>query len=182
MKDLGKRIKELRNQRGMILTELGERTNLSASYLSQIERDKATPSLATLSSIAEALDVELRYFFETDAEPVYIVRSDARQRQQAPDVRMPCTRLTADGSGWKIEVHRLTLQPDTPGPQCGPGQGEVLTFVLEGELAVTLGDEEYVLAEGDSIHYDANQPYRLHNKADTPCIALWCNSPPRQHE
>lgn len=179
MKDLGKRIKELRNQRDMILTELGERTNLSASYLSQIERNKATPSLTTLLSIAEALDVELRYFFESDAEAVHVVRSDESPEPQAIRSQTSCTRLTAEGSGWKIDAHRLILQPGGSELEYLPKQGEVLVFVLEGTLAIAVGEERYVLAEEDSVHFDAGQPCFLAAQGHVPAVALVCDSPPR---
>ncbi len=179
MQDLGKRIKELRNQRGMILTELGERTNLSASYLSQIERNKATPSLTTLLNIAEALDVELRYFFESDAEAIHIVRSDESPEPRATRSQPSCTRLTTEDSGWKIDAHRLVLQPHSSELKYPPKQGEVLIFVLEGTLATTVGEERYVLDEGDSVHFDAGQPCFLAAKGQAPAVALVCDSPPR---
>ena len=63
---IGERIKALRSDQGLTLARLGEKTGLSTSYLSQIERDKTTPSLVTLTAIARPLNVGVRYFFETE--------------------------------------------------------------------------------------------------------------------
>jgi transcriptional regulator with XRE-family HTH domain len=62
-KSIGERIKALRTERRLTLAGLGEKVTLSVSYLSQIERDKTTPSLSTLMDIAKVLNVGLRYFF-----------------------------------------------------------------------------------------------------------------------
>jgi quercetin dioxygenase-like cupin family protein len=53
-----------------------------------------------------------------------------------------------------------------------PFSGEELGFVLSGELTVKVGDEQYTLAAGDSIHYDASQPYHWINAGDEPCVVI----------
>jgi transcriptional regulator with XRE-family HTH domain len=71
---IGERIKQIRIERKMTLANLSEKTNISVSYLSQIERDKTTPSLASLAEIASALETNLRYFFEEKGEHVFVTR------------------------------------------------------------------------------------------------------------
>jgi mannose-6-phosphate isomerase-like protein (cupin superfamily) len=51
--------------------------------------------------------------------------------------------------------------------------------VLEGRLLITLEEEQIELSAGDSIHYDANQSYRLRVPGESPCVLIWGNSPPR---
>ncbi len=175
MQNIGERIKALRSEEGMTLAELGQRTNLSVSYLSQIERDKTTPSLSTLTNVAKALNVGLRYFFETEAEAAHVVRADERPGF-APDSSIERQRLVPEVGNSRIEVQRVTLQPDSspePLEQC---PGEELTFVLSGQLTMTIGDEQFILAAGDSIHYDALQPHSWQNDAAERCVVIWAHA------
>ncbi|MFN8455902.1 MAG: helix-turn-helix transcriptional regulator [Anaerolineae bacterium] len=68
---IGERLKFLRQKRQFTLAQLAEKSDLSASHLSQIERGKTSPSLMTLNSIAQALEVNLRYLFESEQDQVY---------------------------------------------------------------------------------------------------------------
>jgi transcriptional regulator with XRE-family HTH domain len=173
VKSIGERIKALRTEQAMTLAELGVKVNLSTSYLSQIERDKTTPSLSTLMDIAKVLNVGLRYFFETEAEAAYVVRADKSQDGLALNSSSAGLRLTPEVGGSKIEAYRVILQPHTSSEQLGSFPGEEFGFVLVGELTIKVGDEQFVLAAGDSIHYDALQPYCWINEGDEPCVVIW---------
>ena len=70
------------------------------------------------------------------------------------------------------------MQPDAPSLEFEPHSGEVLGYVLAGRLTITLEEEHIELSAGDSIHYDANQPYRLQGQGESPCVVIWCSSPP----
>jgi transcriptional regulator with XRE-family HTH domain len=176
---VGERIKALRTAQGMTLAELSEKANISISYLSQIERDKTTPSLTSLTGIARALDVGLRYFFETDeAEAAYVVVAGEQDRlEPQPSTGRVCLSYQV-GNG-KIEVYRVALRPHTPAEGLDSHLGEEFGFVLAGELTVSLGDERFVLTAGDSIHYDAVLPHTWSNEGDEPCVVIWARSPSR---
>jgi transcriptional regulator with XRE-family HTH domain len=170
---ISERIKELRTEQGMTLAELGEKAKLSTSYLSQIERDKTSPSLSTLMSIARALNVEPRYFFETETEPAYIKRVDRGKDghvSSSPIVRL---LLTPKVGSNKLETYRVILQPHTVPEQLDLFSGEEFGFVLTGELTIRVGEEQIVLAAGDSIHLDAYQSRYWSNAGDTPCVVIW---------
>jgi transcriptional regulator with XRE-family HTH domain len=173
VKSIGERIKALRTEQRMTLAGLGEKVALSVSYLSQIERDKTTPSLSTLMDIAKVLDVGLRYFFETEAEAAYVVRADQGEADHVPDFSTACLRLTPQVGSSKIEAYRVVLEPHTSPQQLAPFAGEEFSFVLAGKLTIGVGDEQFVLDVGDSIHYDALQSHCWHNAGSEPCIIIW---------
>jgi len=175
--NVGERIKALRIEQGMTLSDLSEKANISISYLSQIERDKTTPSLTTLTSIARALDVGLRYFFESDAEVVHVVRANAGSGGIEPGDWVAQARMTFEEANGKIEVYRVVLRPGSPSQHLTPHAGEEFGFVLAGELTITLGGEVFVLAAGDSIHYDAVQPHAWSNPGTESCVIIWARSP-----
>jgi len=170
---IGERIKALRTKQGMTLAELGEKVKLSTSHLSQIERDKTAPSLSTLMDVARALNVEPRYFFETEAEVAYILRASRGPDGFASDSPVAHLRLTPGVGNSKLEAFRVILQPHASFEQLDLFSGEEFGFVLMGELTIGLGDEQFVLAAGDSIHYDAFQPHCWSNNGNEPCIVIW---------
>ena len=173
VKSIGERIKSLRTEQGMTLAGLGGKVNLSVSYLSQIERDKTTPSLSTLMDIAKALNVGLRYFFETEVEAAYVVRADKGQDSLAPDSPIARLHLTPEVGSSKLETYRVILQPHTSSAQHAPFAGEEFGFVLAGKLTISVGDEQFVLDAGDSIHYDALQPNCWSNEGNESCVVIW---------
>jgi transcriptional regulator with XRE-family HTH domain len=177
VQSLSKRLRELRNERGLTLVQLGQRVDLSASYLSQIERGETTPSLSRLTAIAKALDVEVRYFFEEDvSSPCVVKLNQGRRLEGVADVIVEL--LSADPSGKKIQPYRLVCQPGASRDQPPTHPGEEFGFVLKGQLTVTVGEETFVLKAGDSIHYETLQPHSWRNEGEEKCIAVWAVSPP----
>ncbi|GAB4535946.1 MAG: cupin domain-containing protein [Anaerolineae bacterium] len=180
---VGERIKALRTEQGMTLAELSEKANISASYLSQIERDKTIPSLNTLTGIARVFNVGLRYFFETETHAAHIVRARAEEGDGFDSgASLEQVRLSVDMANSKIEVYRVVLEPHTAPQQLAPHAGEEFGFVLAGELTVTLEDAQFILTAGDSIHYDALQPHTWENCGVEPCVVIWARSPARSED
>jgi len=177
VQSLGKRLRALRNERGLTLVQLGQKVDLSASYLSQIERGETTPSLSRLTTIAKALDVEVRYFFEEDVTAPCVVRLDQGKRLSST-ADVIAEFLSADPSDKEIQPYRLVCQPGASRDQPATHPGEEFGFVLKGQLTVTVGEETFVLKAGDSIHYETLQPHSWRNEGDEECIAVWAVSPP----
>jgi quercetin dioxygenase-like cupin family protein len=150
---------------------------LSASYLSQIERGVTMPSLTRLTTIANALDVEVGYFFEDDVSAPCVVRSNQGKRlKNTADAMVEL--LSADLSDKKIQPYRMVCQPGASSGQPATHPGEESGLVLKGRLAVTIGEETFVLEAGDSIHYQALQPHSWRNEGSAECVVLWVVSPP----
>jgi transcriptional regulator with XRE-family HTH domain len=176
---VGKRIRSLRTEHGLTLAELSEKANLSISYLSQIERDKTTPSLSTLTNIARAFNVGLRHFFETSTEAIHIVRSQEQPDGHESYASIRRLRRTFEAVDSKIEVYQVVIQPHTLPEELALHTGEEFSFVLAGQLTITLADEQFTLAAGDTIHYDAFQRHTWSNPGEEPCVMIWARSPLR---
>jgi transcriptional regulator with XRE-family HTH domain len=171
---LGERIKTLRTEQGMTLAELGDKANLSISYLSQIERDKTSPSLPTLETIAKSLNTGLRYLFDYNSdETAFVVRankSTAATTPSAPIERYPLMPLSGNP---EIEVYRITIHSNSLIEEIDQFAGEEIIFVLEGELTILIGDEQFILKAGDSIHYDALLMHSWKNSSNQSCVMIW---------
>jgi transcriptional regulator with XRE-family HTH domain len=172
-RSIGVRLKSLRTEQRMTLAELGEKVNLSTSYLSQIERDRTIPSLNTLMNIARVLNVEPRYFFDSGEDDVLVLRADLAPQSEAIHPTMLHIPLSPKAAHNSLQVYRVEIQPHSPPQKFAPYSGEQLCFVLSGELIVVVGDETYLLKAGDSIHYDSLLLHSWANDGDQPCIIIW---------
>lgn len=177
MRNLGKRLKALRDEHGLTLVQLGQQVSLSASYLSQIERGVATPSLPKLAVIARALGVGVADFLEEDVPSPCVVRTNQGRRLVGSD-DATVELLSADPSGKTIQPYRVVCQPGTSRNRPSTYAGEECCFVLKGQLTVVVGEETFSLEAGDSIHYQRLQPHGWRNEGDKECIAIWAVSPP----
>lgn len=177
MENLGKRLRALRKERGLTLAQLGQQAGLSVSYLSQVERGRAMPSLAKVSALARALAVEVRDLFEEESTHSCIVRSAEGARVlSAPGLFVDL--LSGDLVGKGILPYQVTCQPGTLYEWPSDHAGEECGLVLRGQLTVTIGEEKIVLRAGDSIHYQRDLPHSWRNEGDEECVVIWATSPP----
>lgn len=187
---LGARLRLARERTGMSLRELARRVGVSASLVSQIERDRVKPSVGTLYSVASKLGLLLDELFR-DAEPGS--GTDARDRGRGPrrtpdPVQRRSGRKSirlASGVRWE----RLTSAPDKDaeflcvvydvgGASCDEDAlmrhgGKEYAYMISGRLGVRIGFEEFELGPGDSISFDAQSPHRLWTIGRKPAVAIW---------
>jgi transcriptional regulator with XRE-family HTH domain len=173
---LGRRIREVRNDRLLTIQVLAERTGLSPSMLSLVERGKASPSIGTLVAISSALGVHMVDLL-TEAKPpatepvvrrgdqsVYVTANGVERRVLRADPRRG------------IEMVIVTFDPGTAStraPTHHPGYEYGL--VLDGKLNVDVANKTNELRSGDCIAYDSTIPHRLYNAGRRAARALWIN-------
>jgi transcriptional regulator with XRE-family HTH domain len=174
---VGRRLKALRSEQGITLAQLGGMVGLSASYLSQIERNKAQPSLATLSSVAETLGVELRSFFDHPTPVWKVVRKGRAEMFTDRNCEVAFELLSSQDVRGKFQPYRVTCRPGMEIDTCAH-PGEELVFILQGQLEVSVGEEAFTLKEGDSIHYQGSQAHGWRNDLPEECVLIWALSPP----
>ena len=151
---IGERIHSRRKELNLSLRALAKEVDLTASFLSQLERGQADPSIRSLRKIANALGVPLIIFLADDTHADPVVRRDARKRLQLPGSQVVCELLTPSIQR-KMEVFVVTVDPargNIAKPLSQPTEECIL--VLEGRLCVQLADQEYELEAGDSIYFD----------------------------
>jgi transcriptional regulator with XRE-family HTH domain len=170
---IGERVKSLRINRQMTLAVLGEKVNLSTSYLSQIERDRTNPSLTTLMHIARSLNVEPRYFFESSDDTTLVLRAGQVIQPENLNPAMVRYPLSPEDPGNTLQIYRVVIQPHSLLQEFEAFSGEQMCFVLSGELNIVIGGETHVIKAGDSIHYDALLLHSWRNQSDQPCELIW---------
>lgn len=180
---IGPKIRQVRQNHDLTLAVLAERTGLTASYLSQIERDLIDPSIASLRKIALALDVPI-YTFLADEKPEHVlIRADQRKKLELPHSSIVyefITPMAADTStAPKMEMVYFQLEPqgwNSDEPIVHPA--DECIFIIAGTLEVTLGPEQYVLHSGDSLYIRENIPHRFYNPGPDRVIGISNICPP----
>jgi transcriptional regulator with XRE-family HTH domain len=168
---LGRRLHDLRADRGLALSALARAAGVSVSMLSAIERGEKTPTVVVLSRIADGLGMSLsRLLADLETDRV-ILRRAAEQQHVAEPGGWRRTVLTPVVPGVNFEWIRTTLPPHCDAgtfPAYAPGSHEFVA-VETGTLHLGVGEAEYVLAAGDSLYFPADAPHSYANRGDEPC-------------
>jgi transcriptional regulator with XRE-family HTH domain len=169
---LGDRVQTLRVDRGLTLRELADRSDVSMSMLSSVERGEKAPTVVVLDRIASGLDVPLASLVaEPDVERVIVRRAADQDRIDEPG-GWQRTILSPVVPGVNFEWIRSTLPPGCDAgtfPAYAAGSHEFVA-VQSGTLALTIGDRELTLSAGDSVYFAADTPHGYANRGQTRCI------------
>ena len=153
---VGVQIKKWRAERGLTLANVAERSGLNVGYLSQIENDKASPSLNCLTSIAGALDVPAAWFLIEDVPEPRVVRAAER-----PVTVTGLGRVEHVDGRFSRDVSILEVTAETDGGRVGAHShaGEEHHLILRGQFRMTQGDHIVEAGPGDYIRWDGTIPH-----------------------
>ncbi len=174
---IGERIHARRTELGLSLRDLAKKVDLTASFLSQIERDLADPSIKSLRKIADALGVPMLNFLVEAEEPNPVVRRDQRKKLMVPGSQSTIELLTPDLNR-KIEMFLTRVPPgkrNIAQPLTQPTEECIL--VLEGALLVKLNGNEYLLEAGDSIYFEGSNLTSMVVSGDEPAVFVSAMTP-----
>jgi transcriptional regulator with XRE-family HTH domain len=177
--EVGERLRVIRTTRRLTLREVAERAGLSESFLSQVERGRASASIASLRRIADALGITIADLFQPagPAEPRVLRRDD---RPALAFGILGRKLLLTPKPLHELEVFVGELDPggSTGAEQYAHGDSEELFVVLRGTVRLELGDDLHELEPGDSIDYRSSTPHRISNAGDELAEVMWIISPP----
>ena len=177
--DLGARIRRLRRSSDLTLRELAHRARVTESFLSQVERGVASPSVASLQRIARGLGLSIAQLFSTDGNAGRVVRREQRRRIAYPGLGAVDEFLTP-AMATRLQIILSTVEPGggTGDEAYAHDSDEEVLVVLEGELDLWVADEHYKLGEGDAVTYSSRLPHRNVNPGLRPARLLFCITPP----
>ncbi len=174
--EIGKKIKRRRILMNLTQKELAERAELTKGYISQLENDLTSPSIATLMDILSALGTDLKSFF-SDAEDRKIVFTEAEYIEKlCPEFTL--NWLVPNAQKNNMEPVLLELNPGCQTESDLPHPGEEFGYVLSGEIEVILGTEHHVCKKGESFYFTADRMHYLKNGKQRPAKLVWISSPP----
>ena len=174
---LGKRIRGLRFRRGLTVQQLAEASGLSKGFISQVENDRTSPSLATLRDLARALETSIAFLVVEDDQKPHVVRERERPRFHFGAGGSSVEILSAQPKR-NIELLMADLPPGaSTGGDRPYEQGEVCVMCVTGQIRFVTGDHAVTLEVGDSCHYDGRAPHTLENCGPTAARVLIAATP-----
>ena len=175
---IGEKIRSLRTTRGMTLEDLADRTDLTKGFLSQLERDLTSPSIATLMDILEALGTDLPTFFSKEPNEKVVFGSedifDKTDEASGSLVRW----LIPNAQKNQMEPILMTLEPGGFSYADKAHEGEEFGYCLSGRLTLIYGEKRYAVHKGESFYIDCSKPHQLINLGKVPATFLWIATPP----
>ncbi|NLI54127.1 MAG: cupin domain-containing protein [Clostridiales bacterium] len=175
--EIGGKIKQLRLQRGLTQEELAARTELTKGFISQLERELTSPSIATLMDILEALGTDVAAFFRESQEESVTYSADDMFVKEEPDgytIRWLVTSAQKNA----LEPILVTLPAGVSGAEDDPHEGEEFGYVLSGSVTLTLGSKKYRVKKGGSFYFRPTRVHYLTNGGKTEAHVLWVSTPP----
>jgi transcriptional regulator with XRE-family HTH domain len=178
-RELGRRIRARREEAGRSLKTVATKVGVSESFLSQIERGVASPSIATLRGLAGALGISIATLFEGPATTGRVVRQTERRRLRHPRGEWDEFMLTPQASR-RLQVILSVIEP-------GAGSGrepythnsdEECVIVLKGRMNVRVANDSYDLVKGDSVTFESRLPHSYRNPGPGRSEVLWVMTPP----
>ena len=180
---IGTRLRDLRKSKDMTLAELAEKTGFTASYISQLERDIAEPSLTALRKLCIALNTQIYYFLEDSTEQTSIIRLKDRQKLVLPNSSVIYEFVSPMGLHKdmkpKIEVIEICVEPkEWSSDEYFNHDADEIILVLKGELLVALQDGNELLHQGDSIYLKPKVHHKFYNPTNKKVNILSIITPP----
>ena len=177
--ELGEKIKELRNKQGLTQEELADRAELSKGFISQLERDMTSPSIATLEDLLQCLGTTLGEFFNEEQEEEQIVfteedffvKKDEEYKNQIkwiiPNAQKNC-----------MEPILIRLHPGCESETYGPYEAEEFGYVLQGKVELHYGKAQYMLKKGQTFYLKGDREHYLKNAGESEAKVIWVSNPP----
>ena len=161
--EIGEKIRRLRLQRGLTQEELADRCELSKGFISLLERDLTSPSIATLTDILECLGSDLPAFFsEQKDEKLVFTEEDTYVKEDEEELKGSIRWLVPTAQRNQMEPILVEMEAGGTTSEDDPHEGEEFVYVMEGAIEVCHGKNKYVIEAGDTIYYDSIVPHHFH--------------------
>lgn len=173
---IGAKLRDLRLKNGLTQEELADRAELSKGFISQLENDLTSPSIATLTDILTLLGSNLAEFFSDEARGRLVFTPDDYFEKNYEDETVTWIVPTAQKNAMEPVIVELD-----PGAQTDPDiphEGEEFGYVLVGEIEICVGDRKSTAKAGDSFYYSSDRQHYIKNISKTKCKVLWVSCPP----
>ena len=173
---IGKKIRALRHQYNLTQEELANRCELTKGYISQLENDLTSPSIATLIDILSALGTNLKEFFAEEEEEKIIFKNEDFFEKQTDSFTL--SWLVPNAQKNMMEPILVELAPRKSTEKDFPHEGEEFGFILSGAVIVHIGSKKYKCSKGESFYFTASKNHYVENATDKPAKFIWVSSPP----
>lgn len=176
--DIGSKLKRLRLMHGLTQHELAIRCDLTKGFISQIERNLTSPSIATLNDILEVLGTDIRRFFnEKEADKIVFQKADIVSSTNE-ELKNTIEFLVPNAQSNSMEPILITLDAGGKSQVLTPNESEEYGYVLSGSILVCIDDKMHKVNKGESFYLKSDCDHFLKNENKRRALVLWISSPP----
>lgn len=176
--EIGDKIKRMRIEKGLTQEELANRCELSKGFISQVENDLTSPSIATLIDILEILGTNLNEFFSDEREEKVAYTYDDMFETVNEELKYSLMWLVPNAQKNEMEPIMITLEPNGRYIEESPHEGEEFGYVLSGTIILHLGDKQFKVKKGESFYYKPKSNHYISNCGKTAAKVIWISTPP----
>ena len=175
---IGEKIKRLRIGKQLTQEELANRCELSKGFISQLENDLASPSIATLMDILDILGTNIRDFFSDDNnEKITFSKEDMFETENS-ELKYTLKWLVPNAQKNDMEPIIVTLKANGSYIEEEPHEGEEFGYVLQGKIYLHLGDRKLKVKKGESFYFKPKDNHFISNASKIEAKIIWVSSPP----
>ena len=176
--NIGNTIKDLRTQKGLTQEELADRCELSKGFISQLERDLTSPSIATLVDILMCLGTDLKEFFSDSQDTQISFKETDYFEKIDEELKNKIEWIIPNAQKNMMEPIRLSLFPGGSTYPDNPHDGEEFGYIISGSATLHLGKKTYKVKKGETFYFTANKTHFLSADNKTGVVLIWVSTPP----
>ncbi|NSW91465.1 MAG: cupin domain-containing protein [Firmicutes bacterium] len=175
---IGEKIKQLRIKTGLTQEELANRCELTKGFISQVERELTSPSIATLIDILECLGTNLKDFFNDNLDEKVIFKKEDVFTKQDNELKYMIKWLIPNAQKNTMEPILMHIEAGGSSDEDDPHGGEEFGYVISGSINLYLGNRKYRVKKEESFYFKPNLVHRIENAGKSEAVVLWISSPP----
>lgn len=169
---IGARLRAARLSQQMTIKQVAEASGVTEGFISRLERDMTSPSVATLLALCDVLAIDAGALLSR-SDATYVRLEDAPKLPTVPEGSVE--RLLSPRREHSIKVVHSRMEPGAAAASSSYALNAEVHFVhvISGAMTVTLSDQSWSMAAGDSLTFDGKEPHRWEAATETGCEALW---------
>mgnify|MGYP000713518050 CR=1 FL=1 len=176
--DIGEKIKRMRIEKQLTQEELANRCELSKGFISQLENNLTSPSIATLIDILEILGTNLKEFFSDDRDEKITYTYEDMFETENEELKYSLMWLVPNAQKNMMEPIMITLKSGGQYKEEKPHQGEEFGYVLSGSIYLHIGDKKNKVKKGESFYFKPRANHYISNAGKTVAKVIWVSTPP----
>ena len=177
--EIGRRLREIRTQRGMSQRQLARVSGVANATISQIEAGRLNPTVSMLKKVLDGFPISMSQFFADDFEAADRIFFRADELTEIADGGVSFLQVGANLQNRSIQLIKECYQAGAgTGKHAITHEGEECGIILSGRLEVTVADQTAVLRPGDAYYFRSNQPHHFRNPGAEPCELISACTPP----
>ncbi|MCP1101525.1 transcriptional regulator with XRE-family HTH domain [Aequitasia blattaphilus] len=175
--EIGQKLKELRVSKDLTQEELANRAELSKGFISQLERNLTSPSIATLVDILQCLGTSIHEFFEEEKEEQVVFRYEDYFEKIDSELCNKTEWIIPNAQKNMMEPIRVTLEANGSTYLDMPHEGEEFGYVLRGDIKIFIGKHSYSAKKGESFYFVPSKEHYI-KAGKKGASLLWVSTPP----